>query len=220
VVSLEHVTKVFGSPRREVTALSDVSLQVAPGEFLVVRGPSGSGKTTLLLTIAGMLRPTRGDVTVHGQRVYAAGPRAQSRFRAAHVGFVFQSFHLVPYLTVLENILLAGGGVRRKDGPEHATRLLARVDLAERAVHRPSELSVGEKQRAAVARALFNDPKLLLADEPTGNLDPDNAAHVLTALTDYHRDGGTVVVVTHRPEAAEFAGRTLLLRAGHLTEPE
>ena len=219
MVDLENVTKVYAGPKGAVRALDGVSLRVAAGEFVAIQGPSGSGKSTLLLTIGAMVRPTSGSVVVDGTDVYALPPGARARFRAEHIGFVFQMFHLVPYLTVLENVLLPT--LARPSGhPGHAeaSALLERFGLSHRTDHRPSELSIGERQRAAMARALLNRPTLILADEPTGNLDPDNATAVMNYLTEFHAAGGTVVVVTHEALAAEYAQRTIRIREGRIEE--
>jgi len=215
MVQLEKVTKVYRGPQGEVRALDGVDLRVAEGEFVAVRGASGSGKSTLLLTLGGMVRPTRGRVTVAGSDVYALSPGERARFRAENIGFVFQLFHLVPYLSVLENVLvptLAASGRGRASAPE----LLEGFGLAHRIHHRPAELSIGERQRVAMARALLNRPKLILADEPTGNLDPANATEVMNHLADLHRSGTTIVVVTHEELAARYAQRTVEIREGRI----
>ncbi len=212
----DNVSKIYRTGSREVRALDHVSLNVERGRFVVVRGPSGSGKTTLLLTIGGMLRPTTGRVLVDGTDVYAMSPRDRARFRAEHIGFVFQMFHLVPYLTVVDNVLLPAAVDAHPTGRDGATGLLDRLGLLDRAHHKPAELSAGERQRAAIARALIPEPKLVLADEPTGNLDPENAAEVLSHLAAFHRDGGTVIVVTHGKAADEHADQVLTLRDGRL----
>ncbi len=210
MVSLEDVAKTYRSGRRETRALDGVRLRVDSGEFVVVRGPSGSGKTTLLMTIAAMQSPTSGTVMVDGRELDEMSASEKARFRARTVGFVFQMFHLVPYLTVLENVLLAGGERMR------ATALLERLGMAGRASHKPSELSAGERQRTAVARALLRSPKLLLADEPTGNLDPENARAVLSYLSDFHKQGGTVIVATHEAAAEPVADRVVSMRDGKI----
>ena len=212
MIRLEGAHQVYASARGEVAALAGVDLEVARGEFVCVRGPSGSGKSTLLMTLGAMQRPTRGRVEVAGADVYALSPRSRAAFRAEHVGFVFQLFHLVPYLDARANVLLAKGA---KD----VDVLLERVGLAQRAHHKPAELSAGERQRVAVARALANQPSILLADEPTGNLDPDSATAVLELLTEFQREGGTVVMVTHGGLADGRADRTLYLRDGRLELP-
>jgi len=213
---LQDLTKTYRTRAGEVKALDGVSLQIDQGAFAAVCGPSGSGKTTLLMMIAAMLRPSGGMVRFEDRDVYEMTGPARARFRAEKIGFVFQMFHLVPYLTVLENVLLAAAVVRKRDGRAQAQELLQRLGLQHRLGHRPSELSAGEKQRTAIARALLNQPKLILADEPTGNLDPENARCVLRHLQDFQRDGGTVIVATHGPAAQEFATRTISLREGRL----
>lgn len=215
MLAIEDLGKSYRTRAGEVKALDGVSLQIEKGEFVVVSGPSGSGKTTLLLMIAAMLRPSRGVVRFHGQDVYQMTGPDRARFRAANIGFVFQMFHLVPYLNVLENVLVAGGAVRKMD-KARAEELLQRLGLHHRIRHRPSELSAGEKQRTAMARALLNRPRLILADEPTGNLDPENARSVLQHLQEFQRGGGTVIVATHGPAVQEFATRTIYLRDGRV----
>ena len=216
LITLNGVTKRYATRAGQVSALDDIGLEIPTGQFVALRGPSGSGKTTLLMVIAGMLRPSAGTVAVAQQDMYALGQQARARFRARHIGFVFQMFHLVPYLNIAENVALAarvpGGTDRRGDVPQ----LLDQLGLAGRATHKPGELSAGEKQRTAIARALLNQPKIILADEPTGNLDPDNANTVMTYLADFQRSGGTVVVATHGPAAEAFATRVVSLREGKL----
>ncbi|HNR32345.1 MAG TPA: ABC transporter ATP-binding protein [Candidatus Hydrogenedentes bacterium] len=211
MIRLENVTKTYRTRRGPVNALDNVSIEVARGEFVVVRGPSGCGKSTLLLMIGGMLRPSSGAVLLDDADVYALSQRERNRLRATRVGFVFQMFHLVPYLTVIENVLLPNA---RAVGRDRALALLEQLGLADRALHRPGELSAGEKQRAALARALIHRPAIVLADEPTGNLDPENAAGVFGHLADYHKSGGTVVVVTHGGDGDVHADRVICLRAG------
>lgn len=215
---LRQLTKAYQTRAGQVKALDDVSLEIDKGEFVVVCGPSGSGKTTLLMTIAAMLRPTRGVVRFDETDVYAMTVRERARFRAENVGFVFQMFHLVPYLSVLDNVLLARGAAGRNGRRDRALELLEQLGLKLRVAHKPAELSAGERQRAAIARAMLNRPKLILADEPTGNLDPDNAQSVLKYLQAFQRDGGTVVAATHGPAARQFASRTVYLRDGALDE--
>lgn len=216
MVVLENVVKTYRRRRGDVNALSDINLQIEKGEFVVICGPSGSGKTTLLMTIAAMLRPTSGSVCVEQNNLYTMSIRDRAKFRAENIGFVFQMFHLVPYLNIIENVALAGGVASRDSGAVKANELLKRLGLAERAFHRPSELSAGEKQRTAIARALFNRPKIILADEPTGNLDPDNAASVIGYLSEFHHSGGTVILATHGTEAEQFADRIIHLHNGSI----
>ncbi|MHC4572247.1 MAG: ABC transporter ATP-binding protein [Planctomycetota bacterium] len=216
MVILENVEKIYRTRMGEVKALHDIDLQIEKGEFVVVCGPSGSGKTTLLMTIAGMQHPTNGIVSVGQNNLYAMSARTRAKFRARNIGFVFQMFHLIPYLNIVENVALAGGTAANKNKKAQANELIEQFGLAGRNYHRPAQLSAGEKQRAAIARALLNQPKIVLADEPTGNLDPDNAATVLGYLSEFHHKGGTVIFATHGTEAEQFADRIIHLRNGHI----
>lgn len=218
MVRLEGVSKRYPTRHGEVKALDDVSLQVDAGEFAVVRGPSGSGKTTLLLTVGGMLRPTGGRVIAAGNDVFAMGVRERATFRAENIGFVFQMYYLVPYLNVFENVLLPAGAGKNRAGRQEAGELLKRLHLSDREDHRPAELSAGERQRTAIARALFNRPKIVLADEPTGNLDRGNAEEVNRYLAAFCREGGTVIMATHGSLADEHADRIIDLRGGRVEE--
>jgi putative ABC transport system ATP-binding protein len=220
VLRLESVSKIYPTRAGRVAALDDVSLRIDPGEFVVVRGPSGSGKTTLLLTIGAMLRPTSGRMLIGEEDIYAMGDRARGHLRASQIGFVFQMFHLVPYLTVVENVLLPAAAKSDGRGREAALELLRRLGLSQRVHHNPTELSAGERQRLAIARAMVTQPKLILADEPTGNLDPDNAAEVIGHLSAFHRDGGTVVFVTHGTIADDRADRIYRLQSGRLADED
>ncbi len=217
MIKLENVSKVYQGANGEVRALDDVSLSVEKGEFVAVRGPSGCGKSTLLLTVGAMVRPTEGRVLLSGEDVYGMSVSQRARLRADKIGFVFQMFHLVPYLDALENVLvptLAGA----RGGRAEALELLARLQLSHRLHHRPAELSTGERQRCALARALLNRPEIILADEPTGNLDPDNAAQVMQYLGNFHREGGTMLLVSHDPLADQYAQRVLRLDQGRVQE--
>jgi len=216
MIALRTLEKTYRSRRREVRALRNIELEIRAGEFVVIRGPSGCGKTTLLLTLGGMLRPTRGAVLVEDRDLYALSARERALFRASRIGFVFQMFHLVPYLTVLENIQLASSGPAQTMDVSRSRALLTELGLDSRSAHLPEELSAGERQRTAVARALYHRPTFLLADEPTGNLDPENAGEVFRHFHDFNQQGGTVVVVTHGSAADPFADRILHLRGGAL----
>jgi len=216
MIRLEQVSKVYSGPDGPVHALSEVNLEMEPGEFVVVRGPSGCGKSTLLTIVGGLGNPTSGRVRVAGEDLGDMSPAARARFRARHIGFVFQMFHLLPYLTVLENVLVAATPSTVPQARSRALELLDRFQMLDRQAHRPAELSTGECQRVAIARAMINRPSLILADEPTGNLDPDNAEIVLQLLAGFHREGGTVLLVTHQHVAAHYAQRTVLLRAGRI----
>ncbi|WCJ59364.1 ABC transporter ATP-binding protein [Fontisphaera persica] len=213
---LDKISKIYHGERGIIRAVQEASLHIQAGEFVAVRGPSGSGKTTLLLAAGGLLRPDEGTVRVNGAEPYALSPEARARFRAEHIGFVFQQFHLLPYLTVLENVLAAALPRPRSDAVDRARFLLEKVGLAARLDHLPAALSTGEKQRTALARALFHAPPLLLADEPTGNLDEANGQKVLEGLAEHARQGGAVLLVTHDPRAAAFAHRVLMMENGRL----
>src|SRR6266545_713422 len=209
MLEITNLSKSYRSPSGRLTVLDGLTLTVNPGEFVAVQGRSGCGKTTLLLAAGGLLQPDAGRVAVNGQDLYALSDEGRARFRAAHIGFVFQQFHLVPYLSVLDNVLAPSLALRLPDARARAERLLDDFGLAGRRRHVPAQLSTGERQRTALARALLNRPKLLLADEPTGNLDHENAAVVLDHLATFARGGGAVLLVTHDPEAAAQAHRVI-----------
>ena len=218
MITCEQVNRTFHGPGGEVRGLSDVSFTVARGEFVAVQGASGSGKSTLLLTLGGMLRPSSGVVVVNGHELYGLSAAERGRLRAVGIGFVFQLFHLVPYLTVLENVLAGLPGSVDSAARARAAALLDEFGLSHRAAHKPATLSAGERQRTALARAILKQPAVILADEPTGNLDPENAAAVFRHLAAYRQRGGTVMVVTHGQDAAPHASRTFRLEQGRLTE--
>lgn len=217
MVEVTNLTKSYMSRGNKVVALENVSLDMKAGEFVAVQGPSGSGKTTLLLAVGGLLAPTSGKVIVNGQNPYALSPENRARFRGTTIGFVFQQFHLVPYLSVEHNILVPSIAVSTDRARERARALMDHFQLTGRARHVPAELSTGERQRVALARALLNEPKVLLADEPTGNLDGQNAEIVLGYLAEFAQNGGTVLLVTHDVRAAGFAHRTICLSSGRIT---
>lgn len=216
MIKTENLTKTYQGREGIIQALDDVMLDVAPGEFLAVQGPSGSGKTTLLLTLGGLLRPDKGHVLIMEQNPYELTSESRARLRAESIGFVFQQFHLIPYLNVLENIMAPSVAAPQSDAENRATLLAEYFGLADRMHHVPAELSSGERQRTALARALLNSPRILLADEPTGNIDPDNALVILGHLAGFAEKGGTVVLVTHDPLAAGYAPRTLTMKNGRL----
>ena len=216
MIRCDEVTKIFRKNGSEVTSLDRFTAEIGTGEFVAVRGPSGSGKTTLLLTLGGMQQPSAGLVQFGGRDLYALSPADRAGLRSAEIGFVFQMFHLVPYLDLMGNVLLASPGKPGQALRQRAVGLLDELGLAKRATHRPGELSAGERQRLAVARALLNRPKVILADEPTGNLDPENAAEVIRHLAEFHQAGGTVVLVTHGTAAETHADRILRLEQGRL----
>lgn len=218
MLKFKNVSKWFNGTQDKVTALKDVSFSVQPGELLAIRGPSGCGKTTLLLTAGGLLRPSDGQVALSGKDPYALSPEMRSRLRASTIGFVFQQFHLIPYLTVRQNIMTASLAVPLKEASEKTKQLIGRFGLDDRVDHVPAKLSTGERQRTALARALLNDPKVILADEPTGNLDEDNAQTVFGYLSQYVSEGGCVLLVTHDARAAAHATRSLQMNRGQLVE--
>jgi putative ABC transport system ATP-binding protein len=216
LIRAEDLSKTYPGRDGGVRALEDVSLDVDAGRCLVVLGASGSGKSTLLNTLGALSRPSSGRVLLDGTDVYALSPGARAGLRREKLGFVFQSFHLIPYLTAEENVsaaisLRAGGAAGTS-----ARELLDRVSLADRAGHLPDQLSVGERQRVALARAVAGSPKIILADEPTGNLDPDSAASVSGYLRSFRDEGAAVVIVTHDPELTAIADSTLRLEAGRV----
>jgi putative ABC transport system ATP-binding protein len=203
---------------RAITVLENVSLCIEEGEFIVIAGSSGSGKTTLLTLLSGLDHPTSGQVFIDDREITGASEEQLAPLRNRTMGFVFQSFHLVPFMTARENIMFPAELRGDTDADLRAGQLLARVGLSDRADNRPSQLSGGEKQRIALCRALINRPKLLFADEPTGNLDSENGNVVLTQLIDLKNEhGATLVLVTHNPEIAQAADRVITLKDGHLT---
>ena len=214
MLDFERVSKIFRGPDGQVEALSEVTLAVASGELVAVRGPSGCGKSTLLFVAGAMLTPCSGRVLVDGEDPYVMPPAQRSNLRAQRIGFVFQQFHLVPYLSVLENVLAPSVPRPREHAQERAAELVRRFNLEHRARHVPAQLSTGERQRTALARALFNEPKLLLADEPTGNLDDENGQIVLDHLRAFAAAGGAVLLVTHDHRVAELADRALAFGQG------
>ena len=211
LVQAEDISKTFEGVR----ALDSVSFEVRAGEWIAIMGPSGSGKTTLINILGGLDRPTSGRAVVDGVNVGTLGERELTRYRAEKIGFVFQHFYLVPYLSALENVMLAQYFHSVADEAE-AAEALTRVGLGDRLEHLPRELSGGEQQRVALARALINHPKLILADEPTGNLDEANEQIVLELLQELHRSGHTILLVTHSQEIGRMADRRIELAHGRL----
>lgn len=218
MIRLQHVNKLYTRRGETVAAFQCADLTIQAGEYVAVVGPSGSGKTTLLSLLGGMLSPTSGEVFFDGQSLYKLSPAARSAIRAQRMGFVFQTFNLITYLSALQNVQipLSLSGVTIAEQAARARQALERFGLGDRLSHRPAELSVGQQQRVALARTLVNNPRVILADEPTGNLDPESREIVLQAFDQCHLEGRTIVMVTHDPIAATRAQRTLLLRSGQL----
>lgn len=217
---LQDVTKRYDRHGDAVVAFQCDRLEIAAGEYVAIVGPSGTGKTTLLSLLGGMLSPTKGQIWLDGQSLYDLPLDERTRIRRERMGFVFQAFNLIPYLAALENVQvpLFLSGLSVTEQRERAASILERFGLSARLGHKPTELSVGQQQRVALARTMVNDPRIILADEPTGNLDPDNRQLVLEILAESCRAGRTVVMVTHDPVAAEQAQRKLLLRDGRICE--
>jgi putative ABC transport system ATP-binding protein len=223
IVSLHDVSKRYLRGRQPVEVLQGLSLDIADGEFVALMGPSGSGKTTLLNLIGGLDTPTTGEITVAGQRLDQLSGSALAAWRANHVGFVFQSYNLMPMLSAQRNVelplLLTNLSAAKRHS--NAAAALALVGLADRSSHKPNELSGGQAQRVAIARAVVADPKILVCDEPTGDLDRKSADDILQLLQSLNRDyGKSIVMVTHDPKAAEFASRLLHMDKGALLEAQ
>jgi putative ABC transport system ATP-binding protein len=220
MIELRGVSKTVTSGDRRLTILHPLTLTVPGGQRLAILGPSGSGKSTLLGLIAGLDAPSDGAVVIDGVDITALSEDRLARLRGEKIGFVFQSFHLIPSLTAMENILVPMEIAGRRDAASRARALLAEVGLAERGHHYPSQLSGGEQQRVAIARALSNEPKIILADEPTGNLDSNTGRTVIDLLLAINRTRGTtVVVVTHDPDIASMADARVSLRDGKVVSP-
>ncbi|MCB2186187.1 MAG: ABC transporter ATP-binding protein [Deltaproteobacteria bacterium] len=217
-ITAENLVKSYGQGGGRVTALAGVSFTVAEGEFVAVMGASGSGKSTLLSILGGLTSPDSGAFTVDGLEVYRLNQDQRADFRREYLGFVFQSFHLVPYLSLLENVMLPLV-IKKLPGSEKrdlAREALARVGLGDKVTRLPGQVSGGEQERAAVARALVNQPPILLADEPTGNLDRHNSGEIMRLLSRLGQEGMTIIMVTHSPECAATAQRIISLADGRL----
>jgi putative ABC transport system ATP-binding protein len=219
MLRMENVTKTYKHRGRPVTALDQATVHIPKGDFVSIIGPSGSGKSTLLLMLGGMLSPSEGKVLLEDQSVYDLSSDGRARMRREKVGFVFQTFNLVPYLSALQNVQvpLFLAGVNCQEQEARASALLGRVGLGDRLDHKPGELSVGQQQRVALARMLANDPAVILADEPTGNLDPETSQQIIGFLEEFNAEGRTIVMVTHDPRAAKRAKRILRLCEGRVS---
>lgn len=216
---LHDVTKIYSRRGHKVAAFRAESLEIGAGEYVAVVGPSGSGKTTLLSVLGGMLSPSTGQVWFGDVSLYGLSVAERTKLRRERIGFVFQTFNLVNYLTAVENVQvpLYLAGVPKNEQRRRAIALLEQVGLSDRLDHKPSEMSVGQQQRVALARTLANDPPVILADEPTGNLDADSRQRVLSFFDELHRKNRTIVMVTHDLAAAERAQRKLVLRDGSMS---
>jgi putative ABC transport system ATP-binding protein len=228
MIQIKNVTKLYpakesgnggGKDNASIHALDHISLHVTAGEWLSIMGPSGSGKSTLVNLIGCLDRPSSGEIWLDGQNVAGMSATELNRVRAEKIGFIFQQFHLIPFLTAVENVMLAQYFHSMTDERE-AVEALARVGLGDRGHHLPSQLSGGEQQRVCIARALINDPRIILADEPTGNLDAQNEEIVLRLLREFHQQGRTIVMVTHDPVVARLADRRIELHHGKIASQE
>jgi putative ABC transport system ATP-binding protein len=216
LINFEEVTKHYVNGSDCVIALRELNLSVEEGTFLGVMGPSGSGKSTLLSVLGCLTSPSSGTVSIDGIDVYGLSQEKQADFRREYLGFIFQSHNLIPYLSALENVMLplAVTKFSSAEKRQRASSMLERVGLPDRMLHLPQQLSGGEQERVAIARALVNNPPLLLADEPTGSLDTATSKQVMSLLTELHRDGQTIIMVTHNRENLEWVDRTVFLRDG------
>lgn len=213
MIEIINLTKRYSKNNKIFTALDDVNFKVEKGEFIAIVGPSGSGKSTLLHTIGGLIKPDSGKVLYNDKNIYSLNGNDADSYRREKVGFVFQQFHLVPYLTVNENIKMSGSSNYNRSDIQYYLEKCSLVLLQDKY---PSELSVGEKQRAAFIRAIISKPEILLADEPTGNLDPDNSEIIMSLIKEFHSGGGTVLLVSHMPETALYTDRVITLREGKI----
>jgi len=213
MIEISRLTKIYKKGAERFTALEDISISIRSGDFIAVTGASGAGKSTLLYTIGGLVQPDSGTVKCMGEDIYSQSEKYLNSYRRKKVGFVFQQFHLMPYLTVFENIKINS---REKSSVSLIENYLEKCSIAGLRNKYPSELSVGEKQRTAFIRAIISGPELLLADEPTGNLDPENSRILMSLIKDFNVKGGTVVLVSHDQTAGSFATRRLILDRGRV----
>lgn len=217
---IENVSKIYRKKGQEIKAIDAISLEISKGDFVAITGSSGSGKSSLLLMLGGMLSPTEGKVSIDGESLYDLPPKEKASFRQQKIGFLFQTFHLIPYLSAIQNVQvpLLLSSVDSKRQVERAEYLLRRVGLQDRMEHKPSELSVGQQQRIALARMLANDPSLILADEPTGNLDPEMSQNAINFLLELNAEGRTIILVTHDRNVAQQAKREITISNGKILE--
>jgi putative ABC transport system ATP-binding protein len=213
MIDINNVTKIYKKGTERFTALEDVSFRIGKGDYAAITGSSGAGKSTLLYTIGGLIHPDSGTVMFMGEDLYGQNEKFLNSYRKRKVGFVFQQFHLMPYLTVFENIKLNN---HRKSDTRTIEYYLEKCSITGLRNKYPSELSVGEKQRTAFIRAVISDPEVLLADEPTGNLDPENSSVIMQLIKEYNDKGGTIVLVSHNPEATKNANLVVTLERGRI----
>jgi len=216
MIDIKHISKTFKRGREDYKALVDVSLKINKGDYVSVSGPSGSGKSTLLNVIGGLIRPDSGEVIYKGESIYDQRGRFLDLYRKRNVGFMFQQFHLMPYLTVVENIRLSCYELSQTDAIYDYLEKCSLLDIKDKY---PSDLSVGEKQRAAFIRAIISNPELLLADEATGNLDPQNSEIIMTLIEEFHKQGGTLVLVSHDPAASKYSNLNIKIEEGRIHIP-
>jgi putative ABC transport system ATP-binding protein len=220
MIEIENLSKIFNQNGERIVALDKVNLSISQGEFVSVVGPSGSGKSTFLFTMGGLIEPTSGEVRINGTSLYKVAHNEIARIRLNTLGFMFQTFNLIPYLTAIENVEvpMSLAGISQKEQNLKARELVDRVGLSHRIKHRPAQLSVGERQRVALARTLANDPSIILADEPTGNLDPDLSREVIGYLKQFSENGITVVMVTHDHQNTAETNHRLQIINGVVSE--
>ena len=216
MIEINHISKKYKRGTEEFTALTDVTLKIEKGDYVSVTGPSGSGKSTLLNAIGGLIHPDSGEILYKGENIYDKNGKYLNLYRKRDVGFMFQQFHLMPYLTVVENIGLSCYQLSHTDAINDYLEKCSLLNIKDKY---PSDLSVGEKQRAAFIRAIISNPELLLADEPTGNLDPQNSEILMTLIEEFHKKGGTVVLVSHDPAATEYSNLNIKIGLGRIHIP-
>jgi putative ABC transport system ATP-binding protein len=214
MLEFKNITKLYSKDEQNIFALNDFSLSINKGEFIAIQGPSGCGKTTLLLAAGGLLKPDQGEIIINEQNVYNLSIEKRALFRAQNIGFVFQQYHLIPYLNVIENIKVSALAQKLDVDEKKVTDLIQLLGLENRMNHTPAELSAGEKQRTALARALLFNPAVLLADEITGNLDEQNVEIVMNCLAEYKNSGGTILLVTHDKNVGVKADSVLKIKNG------
>lgn len=220
MIKIDNITKVYTTGEINLTALKGVSLNIKPGEFVSIMGPSGCGKSTLMNVLGCLDKMTSGKYILNGKNISGLVDNDLAEIRCREIGFVFQSFNLLPRMTILENVELpmVYAGVSKKERREKALSALNRVDLSDRIKHRPNEISGGQKQRVAIARAIVNNPSIILADEPTGNLDTKVTKEIMRIIQQLNNDGATVLLVTHEAEVAQYSKRIIHMLDGEITD--